>query len=63
LAGLVKYSFQEEVVGGKAIPLPARNELSFSLGHMPRSGLGLYGYLVDVYDLKGIVFKLEGEVK
>jgi hypothetical protein len=33
------------------------------MGHMPRSGLGLYGYLVDGYDLKGIVFKLEREVK
>jgi hypothetical protein len=54
---------QEGVVGGKAIPLPARNGLSFSLGHMPRSGLELYGYLVEGYDLKGIVFKLEREVK
>jgi hypothetical protein len=63
LEKLVKSHFQEEVVGGKAIPLPARNGLSFSLSHMPPSGLGVNGYLVDVYDLKGIIFELEGEVK
>jgi len=59
----LKTRVQEEVVGEKAIPLPAGNGLSFSLSHMPPSGLGLNGYLVDFYDLKGIVFKLEGEVK
>jgi hypothetical protein len=38
-------------------PLPTRNGVSFSKGHLPPSRLRVNGYSVEGYELKGIIPK------
>jgi hypothetical protein len=42
---------------GFGLSLPARNGVLFSPGHKPPTGLRVNGYLVEDYELKGIIPK------
>jgi hypothetical protein len=47
--------FTLAIIFKNPIPLPARNGVSFYPGHRPPFGLGVNGYLVEGYKLKGII--------
>jgi len=53
-AGHVKYSFRKDSLKNP-IPLPARNGVSFYPGHRPPFGLEVNGYLMEDYELRGII--------